>query len=248
VIVGSTNLLVPGRITIEELAHRAERDRTVIHVVEPVLAVRSPVYLFRWSGRFEKLRAAQESARYPARPRALLQLAEDLSLFLSHPTAPNGRVPNRARHGTVLEGGSYQLLLIDRGDQDSRCDHRFSWHSDADCAAARSAHLGAVVDRPLLQRLRGRVTSGADVLADLASGAKRPSEVDPADLPEFLQGLDLEPLLDPIFDFVDARTAMESVVSRYEKLAKGPTLDLQGVGAELAVRVLAPPRWQPSRR
>jgi hypothetical protein len=214
--------LAPGRRTIEELMHRAERDRVTIHV---------------WG-------LAEASSH--RRPKLLERVVTDLDRFVSRPTAPNGRVPAYARHGTIMGGGSFQVILHHEPGADGFPCRAFN--DQKTCEELQHKSYANMVDPELLKKLRGRVQSGPDVLDALASGAKRPSEVDPADLPEFLQGLDLEPLQDPIFDFVDARAVLESLVPRFERLANRRALDSQGVGVELAHRVLSPPRWPPSRR
>src|SRR5262249_9550724 len=94
--------------------------------------------------------------------------------------------------------------------------------------------------KQLLARGTGPTRNDRDALDDLADGTRRPSEVDPAELPEALQGIPLEPLLDAIFDYVDAR--------RVYARAYASTPPAVTAEEAIAAAIIAPPRRRPSER
>lgn len=213
-------LLSAGRVTLEDLAHRAEHAGIVLHAAELIDAG-------GWS--FEP---------------AITALGADVRAFLDRPALPLGRVPALARHATALSGGSFEVIVVPGY-------HGFGWwplDRRLDKEARRRRALAADV-----QHLRkktgigaayGLVAEGRDGLDALAEGLRRPSEVSPEALPEALRGQALEPLLDAIWDFVDARRVTAAALSQLEGEVEGSA----AVGQRLAAAMLGPRRLPPSRR
>jgi hypothetical protein len=145
----------------------------------------------------------------------------DVRAFLSAPTLPLGRVPTTARHAVILTGGTYVWWTgpIER-------DRRFE---------------DARVEDDLPERAFGPSNGGKDALDDLAEGLRRPSEVTRDELPSALHGIALEPLLDAIWDYVDARRVMHSSLEQL----RGRALPIE---RRLVDAVLGAPRRMPSRR
>jgi len=93
-------------------------------------------------------------------------------------------------------------------------------------------------------QIRGR----QDVLDALASGRLRPGEVTQVALPKFLRGHALEPLLDPVWDFVHARATVERIITSIAvgRASGGTVPPLAGLA--LGEALLSPPRCAPSKR
>ena len=194
-----------GRVPLESFIHDAERAGVVFHAME--LGFRG----------FDFANPERSSASLGAE-------AQGLRAFLAQPTAPLGRTPARTRHITALSGGSYHLIM------DRPAHHRFVV-GDGDLARRLKARFGdeglAALDA-LLAASSGPMEGGRDALDDLAEGRRRPSEVREEELPSALRGLDLEPLLDAVWDFVDARAVVTAARERLrleqplEARAEGP--------------------------
>lgn len=91
------------------------------------------------------------------------------------------------------------------------------------------------------------VRPGRDALDELAAGRLRPSEVRDDQLPGFLAGAALEPLLDALWNFVDARAVAERVLGALlSRRVRGVAAPVPG--DELAQALLSEPRLAPSER
>ncbi|MBI4815289.1 MAG: hypothetical protein HY791_03455 [Deltaproteobacteria bacterium] len=97
------------------------------------------------------------------------------------------------------------------------------------------------------RRTRESDSHPEDVLDDLAYGRVRPSEVNEEDLPPWLLDVDLEPLLDALWDFVDARSRIVETLRARNRAPDG-TIQASGIGARMAMDLLAARRRVPSRR
>lgn len=82
-----------------------------------------------------------------------------------------------------------------------------------------------------------------DMLDALASGAFSPAQIDAEALPTFLRGYPLEPLLDAVWDFVDARATCEQIIR-----AVNPAGAPSSAGLDIAAALLTAPSLPPSRR
>jgi hypothetical protein len=158
-------------------------------------------------------------------------LVGDVADFLEHPTRPLGRVPRFPRHATSINGGSYRAIATSRSKPAGRFDPTW-WHNYELEEAAK---------------LLTRAQSKPGVLEDLASGKRRPSEVSKDELPEVLREVDLEPLLDVIWDYVDARRALGEALLELDP-RHGPAKPADLIGRELADDVMNGRRLKPSRR
>jgi hypothetical protein len=207
-----------GRTTAETLMHRLEHEEIVFHAVE-TFRPRSDFY---WS--------MMEHDKLDA-------VAGDVRTFLEKPTAPLGRVPSWLRHATSISGGSYQLAMIPAPQDDGMSD----LPKDLRDRAARGVEETRGRQRALLKRAYAKLPGQRDGLDDLAEGRRRPSEVKAGELPEALRHVDLEPLLDAVWDFVDAR----QTYATFNEESDGRAAKL---GAELAKAVLGRRRLPPSRR
>jgi hypothetical protein len=154
------------------------------------------------------------------------ELDSDLAHFLDRPTESMGRVPAVPRHATSISGGTYHLLCplerVSYYDHVKRARHSLK--------EIRSAYAGAFGPR----------SGGRDALDDLADGLRRPSEVKRDEVPKPLAGINLEPLLDAVWDFVDARRVESEILEQ--------TLTSDVLGARVADEMLASRRRMPSRR
>lgn len=231
------SVLSGGRTTIEDVIHRAERKGIVFHAME----------LFGTSERVLRpgCGGAGRSSCFVGPGR----LMQDMNHFLQRPTEPVGRTPSHARHGTLLSGGTYHLaslltpeelerVLEQEREADPMWRQRVRGRESPE--EYRSMHA-ATWGLPLA------LPAARDALDDLADGVRRPSEVKKAELPAALQNVALEPLLDAIWEFVDARRVLQES-ARLSKAREGPTGPFGNAGAELARSLLAPRRLPPSRR
>lgn len=228
VVIGSYgHVLSPGRTKLEEVMHAAERKSIVVHALEFV----AEPYLNK---------------------SAVAALVGDVYGFFVHPTWPLGRVVTHPRHGTLISGWSYRLVLspIDQA-LDYALENRDRYPSEYHERYVQRA-LAKHLEVPpglleFLERAHGPLTNGRDVLDDLADGLLRPNEVKAGDVPAALAGIDLEPLLDAVWDFVDARRLTVAVALHKNRDQSG-RIRLSGAGAALGRELLEPRRKMPSRR
>lgn len=213
-------LLSVGRVTLEDLAHRAEHAGIVVHAAELIEAG-------GWSFDAE-----------------LSSLGADVQRFLHKPSLPLGRVPSLPRHATALSGGSFEVIVVPgyRGLGWWPLDRRLS--KDERRRRALAADVQHLRKKTGISAAYGTVSEGRDGLDALAEGLQRPSEVSAEALPQALRGEALEPLLDAIWDFVDARRVTASALSQLEAEVDGSA----AAGERLAAAVLGPRRLPPSRR
>lgn len=216
-VLGSDGVLSPGKTTAEDVVHIAERKQIVVSALELIDA--SLFWLVRG-------RDAQSS------------IHRDVLDFLENPLRPLGRVPVRPRHSVELSGGAHALIVSDRMNKSLELRHPLflELQKGEDYGLER---LRADLERAFGPRVRGR-----DALDDLAEGLRRPSEIKPEELPEDLAGVDLEPLLDAVWDFVDARRVLGELVAQRDE----QSVERGRIGKELARGVLGPRRLPPSRR
>jgi len=178
----------------------------------------------------EIMRPVDMAARNDA---GLGELADDLERFLERPSEPLGRVSKTARHAALINGGAYHLAMLEPESRYARL--------------RVPAFMGRVLARDrcraALARAYGPGTrDGSDALTAIVEGRKRPNETSPEELPVALRDINLEPLLDTAWDFVDARRAAREAL---DSMA-GPK---PGVfGARMAEHLRKPRRWMPSRR
>ncbi len=197
-------------------------------------------------------------------------IMRDIRSFMKFPTAPLGRPVHHLRQGVLITGGSYyasvkvhpkalQSTIYSRifGSPMTRRQLGSINISNRFCTPTCDAP-----SRPTVKEIRAKLAAdlgigaayglrdaeGRDVLDKLAMGELRPSEVDPSQLPKFLVQQDLEPLMDSIWDFVNARRAIQQILSSASigLAAKGVVPPV--AGRALAKDILAPPRFAPSRR
>lgn len=223
-----------GRTTIEEAAGYAARHDVVLHAVD-VAAVRHPNFLDR-DGGLERV-----ASRY----------ADDVVRFLTEPTSPLGRVPSQARHATMLSGGTFHVRLLADDPWAHREGARSStsrelewpeWRWASDAWGPTRDGRGPLDTFDLVGALGAR-----DALDALALGHRRPSEVTAEEVPKALANVDLEPLLDAIYDYVDARRALEEVKVQYlaATAQKSNPIDHSAL---VARELLEPRKRPPSRR
>lgn len=171
---------------------------------------------------------------YWSQSAAVDALSVDLHRFLARPELPVGRSPRSFRHATIITGGTYRALQ-------SPLTERVR-------ASLRRARLKVDTAETLRKRTRigecfGNQKNGLDGMDQLAQGRLRPSEVEPDALPLAVRGIDLEPLLDAVFDFVDARVVVADAI---EQLRAGTPSG--GPGRAIGRAVLGAPRLAPSKR
>lgn len=218
------DLFVAGRSSLEEVVHRAERHGIVIHA----LAFRSV------------------DVDLPVTERGQDPTLDDMTRFLRRPTLPLGRVPSHARHATLLSGGSYEIVVL--GGR-HRPDLPRMPKPIAHALGVGRLERALSLYKTCLEHAFGILDgNGRDALDDLAEGKKRPSEITNADVPAALADIDLEPLLDAVFDFVDARRAARTTLLQLEALDRDEPLPKGAIGIALAQEVAGPRRLVPSRR
>lgn len=196
-------------------------------------------------------------------------IMRDIQAFMKSPTAPTGRPAHHLRQGVLITGGRYYVSVKMRpkalkmttysgvfGSLLTRWDRSFST-STVQCIPACKEPPD-----PTPEEIRSKLSTdlkieaayglqpdlGLDVLDKLASGELRPSEISLSQLPSFLHGHNLEPLLDPVWDFVNARRAIQQILNSASLgfAAKGVVPPL--AGHALAKDILGPARFAPSRR
>lgn len=221
--------LRPGRSTLEQAVHRAEHYDVIFHALE-----------------FAHVPSGTDWLTHH-RPLLVDRLSEDVHRFLDHPSYPLGRVPHGARHGVILSGGSYHLSVLGTSSYAGRMRRRCAQLKDETraevCLEYAQKRLNTVRESAQLSRAFAHADQATDGLNSMASGALRPNEVDPKDIPESLQEIDLEPLLDAVWDFVDARRVLRTYV---EQWLYGASKTAQGQA--LAKSLRAPRMLMPSRR
>ncbi len=169
--------------------------------------------------------------------RILVNTRADVARFLARPHATLGRVPVNARHATLQSGGSFHVAFVVGAGGDEavrlwieRTNQKF------DAATPATVMYGA------------RNADGEDALDELASGRRRSYEFTKDELPAPLWGVDMEPLLDAVWDYVDARRVImtyKAEIDRVRDPKKGAPRD---IGEDVARALLAPRRLPPSRR
>ncbi len=215
--------LEAGRANAEMVGAQAEHLGVAVHVVEAGGG----------SGRLDSSGA----------------VVEDVARFLAAPTAASP--PSSVERAVALRsGGSYHLRFAYASAREDTpaagARERARWAARAEAsrrrgepvmetAPDRAAALVARAFGPRDPRTR------RDALDDLADGRLRPSEVGDAALPAALHGVPLEPLLDAVFAFVDARRTVERAYA-----AEGQPPGAAGRGA--AEALTQPRRRYPSRR
>lgn len=215
-----TALHAKGRTTIEEVVFLAERTRIVVHAIDIFAA--------------DRLRSPFDAAM------------GDTRRFLEKPLESLGRVPNNVRHAVLQSGGTYAIVLTPPNATRRAFINGVlvasAWNVDALLAGRKKALQQRQLYGP-------RSSSGRDALEELASGRRRHFEYDPAELPPAIRHVDLEPLMDAVFDYVDAREVLASYVRQVEAMAEPPKTDPFGaIGAGLAKAVAGPRKLPPSRR
>jgi hypothetical protein len=166
--------------------------------------------------------------------------------FLDPPTAPLGRVPLLTRHATLLSGGSYFIGFASANPR--RDGIRVLYPKELFGRWPRSQQQYSDGIRALMKRAYAEGASGRDALDDLATGVRRPSEVEPLELPKSLQHIDLEPLLDAVWNYVDARRIVTGLVQESLQLLDHPLPPGGSLGTKAAKALLDPRRLPPSRR
>lgn len=219
--------LTLGRATAEMLGARAEHQGVPIHVVESGLP---------------------HDMNNP--------LVADLGRFLADPTMAGTHVSTPGRLAALRSGGRYHLryrhargddspegaaaaryqLEVRRAREKRRAEKDPSYRMNIYPSAEERAR--AVLARAFGPR---HPETRRDALDDLADGRRRPSEIAQVELPAALHGVALEPLLDAVFEFVDARRLVEAAYA-----ADGQPAGTAGAAAAAAIS--APPRYRPSRR
>ena len=222
VIGRRAGLFTPGRTTLEDVAHRAEQRGIVLHAAELVDAG-------DWSFESE-----------------IADLGADVRAFLEKPSLPLGRVPTLPRHATLLSGGSFEVIVVPGYRSIGWWPRAFDQGASKEVRRRRSlaADVQHLRKRTGVAVAFGALSEGRDGLDALAEGSRRPSELTPASLPEAVRGQALEPLLDAIWDFVDARRVTASALNDLENEVDGSA----AVGERLAAAVRGPRRLPPSRR
>lgn len=219
--------LATGRATAEMIGRTAEHQRVAIHVVET--------------------RPYEEEEHWRRD-----ELTDDVADFLDDPTAPGVRVRTPRPAGDAA---------LRRAVSPAPARHRPRGHQAREQAARQGHRTGTTARSPRAPQARDRrraLRPGPGARLRLAAPrdpsrrARRsrrrpppPSEIAAHELPAALAGVSLEPLLDVVFDFVDARRVLEATIPA-RKSEDG--LDAAALGASVARAVLEPRRLRPSRR
>lgn len=117
------------------------------------------------------------------------------------------------------------------------------------CASGRP-QLAEARARAGLDAMYGPANSDEelDVLAQLARGHRRPSDVREDEKPGFLRGVALEPLMDAVYDFVDARSELEALIRMKVWMEREEGHAVPVAGYTLGKSVLVGVQPLPSRR
>lgn len=251
VITGERRAIAGGRRTLDDVARNALHRGIAIHsfVLDP--------------------REGQAS---------LTNVLADMRFFMKNPTETLGRPVTHLRHAAVFTGGSYQVTFRMPTPEIPKRRGRYRMRDLTDgelrqrIAETDSHRRRAFMERILRERHEtrkpkitaeikrysaelgldgayGRHEPGRpDILERLAAGTIRPGEVKQDDLPNFLKGQALEPILDAVYDFVDARLTMQRLVEGIStgRITEGKVPPLGGLA--LAQRLFQPAKQRPSIR
>lgn len=231
--VGAT--LATGRHTAEMVARRAEHLGVIIDVMEVAVAP-DPLALG-----------------------ALTPVVEDVRRFLSAPTAPSPGPGYPGRVATQITGGRFELVVLERPrppvdrrlERDRIQRERYAKKRglvlEPPPPSPAELREQAAIDalRALESSAYARQVGERDGLDDLADGTLRPSEVPVERVPLALHGVDLEPLLDAVFELVEARAQLGHLV---DALARRRSSSAEDAGRAMAAGIERRARWVPSRR
>jgi hypothetical protein len=248
VVIGrSPRIFAPGKTTIEELVHRAERRGVFFDALS---------FAPTKTGWLNAVDFMPE----------MTTIAAEVRRFLERPSEALGRPPAHPRHATLIGGGKFHVVPYGEIDgprelsQAERAElQKFVRREERMAEYRRLVEKHRLEDKDLpirtlapiqelLTRCYGPRHDDRDALDDLAEGRGRPDQVRNAELPPALAGVNLEPLLDAVFDAVDARFVLREGFERLEALKRGPAAGIVGIGVVLAEDVLASRKSMPSRR
>lgn len=221
-VAGRFGLSGGSRRTIEEVVYRAERERVVVHALQTINTITI--------GRGWHLDPVDGIQR-------------DVEQFLATPHATLGRVPSRIRHATLQSGGAFHVVVTTHFHPLRPYGAHPPRREEAKVA------LDRLMSKTSFDAYFGpRDERGVDALVELASGRRRSFEYRPDELPASQSGVDMEPLLDAVWDYVDARAALVALRDDLKHIAEPSKSDARDVGKDVAEALLRTRRLPPSRR
>lgn len=258
VITKESTSVPAGKRTFEEVTSDAEHRGIVLHglSLSPDSAERAVDHVMRDLRGFMEAPTATLGRGISHLRQGALRTGGSYHVSVQVPKAALPSAPPRPTLRVVYRGRDLRMMGLD--ELQSRL--RESSSQGVQEGLRQELRYRAAQVTPEKERTKLRVAlgmedaygpldfGGRDVLDALASGQVRPGEVTQASLPTFLRGQALEPLLDSVWDFVQARITLERIISSIAAgRSAGGTVPPRA-GLNLGQELLAYPRFAPSKR